>query len=66
MKFTFAAACLLGVTLADQKFTLVDKFGVENDNVTTADIRYDINVFKSDWYVDGGQGIYGVTEGGEG
>jgi hypothetical protein len=45
MKFTFAAACLLGVTLVDQKFALADDSGLatddsglDNDNVTTADI----------------------------
>ena len=45
MKFTFAAACLLGVTLADQEIILVDKefaladdSGLDNNNLTTADM----------------------------
>jgi hypothetical protein len=52
MKFTFAAACLLIVTLADQKFTLADDRGLDKNNVTTADIQDDIYGFISDWHVE--------------
>ena len=52
MKFAFAAACLLGSTLAIRKFALADDSGLDHDNVTTADIRDDENGFYSDWGVD--------------
>merc|ERR1719507_61795 len=52
MKFTFAAACLLGMTLAKRKFALADDSGLDHYNVTTADIRDDENGFKSDWGVE--------------
>ena len=66
MTFTFAAACLFGVTLADQKFTLADESGLENDNVTTSDIRDDQNGFESDWGVGEEQSVRADSEDGEG
>ena len=41
MKFTFAAACLLGVTLADWQYALADDSGLDSNNLSTADIRDD-------------------------
>ena len=66
MKFTFAAACLLGVTLADQEFALADDRGLDNNNVIPADKSEDENGFKLDWNVGGGQGVFVDPEDGEG
>ena len=48
MKFTFAAACLLGVTLAKRKFVLADDSGFNHENIATADVRDHEFSFKSD------------------
>ena len=66
MKFTFAAACLLGVTLADQEYALADDRGLDNNNVIPADKSEDENGFKLDWNVGGGQGVFVDPEDGEG
>merc|ERR1719273_2719761 len=52
MKFAFAAACLLGVTLAKRKFVLADDSGFNHENIATADARDHEFSFESDWGVE--------------
>ena len=66
IKFAFAAACLLGVTLADQKFALADESGLDNNNLATASTRDDEDGFRDDWGVDDNQGVFADPEDGEG
>ena len=64
MKFTFAAACLFSVTLANVDWMLADDEGKDSNNVSGTSNGE--GAFTADWNVGSGQGVFADPEDGEG